>query len=367
MRPFSLTACFGALAVLLAADTPGQAAWNNVFQVSCFRNRRATSQYLATPCCPAPVPVVAQASPCCPQPVCTTQYVQRSYYQPVTCYQQKTYCEPVTSYQTSYYYEPVTSYRYSCAYDPCTCSYQQVATPTTSYQLRSRCNPVTSYLQRTQMVPVTSYRLSHYYEPVTSCCNTSVGAAVAVPPPGAAVAVPPPGAAMIAPSQAAPPSVGEQQQPHLQPRPQVGEDPNGGTSDSFFRRSRETSPPPMTGAEGSSYRQPRLSAPVPAESAPAQPKVHLDRIAYLSGHNVEGQVVKADDRTPRGGARLLFVNAERDGVQQSATTDAQGRFQATLAKGTWLVYVRNQEGTPAFQKRLEISESQKREMQLTSR
>ena len=42
-------------------------------------------------------------------------------------------------------------------------------------------------------------------------------------------------------------------------------------------------------------------------------------------------------------------------------------FQATLAKGTWLVYVRNQEGTPAFQKRLEISDSQKREMQLTSR
>ena len=72
------------------------------------------------PCEPCP-------QPC--QPQCTTQYVQRSYYQPVTTYQQRTYYEPVTTYRTSYYYEPVTSYHYSCYYDPCTCHYQQVATP----------------------------------------------------------------------------------------------------------------------------------------------------------------------------------------------------------------------------------------------
>src|SRR5205085_8082783 len=146
----------------------------------------------------------------------------------------------------------------------------------------------------------------------------------------------------IAQPLAAPPGVGEQQQPlqPLQPRPGVGENPGGGASDSFYPRSRETQPPPMDGAEGSCFRQPRLGAPVtPASPAP---KVHIDRIAYLPEHNVGGQVVRADDRAPRAGARLLFVNAERDGDQQSVTSDGQGRFQATLTKGTWLVYVRNQ-------------------------
>ena len=54
MRPFPGASLLGALAVLLVADSPGQAAWNNVFQVSCFRSRRSTSAYLA-PCCPQPV------------------------------------------------------------------------------------------------------------------------------------------------------------------------------------------------------------------------------------------------------------------------------------------------------------------------
>jgi hypothetical protein len=344
MRPFPLAGCLGALAILLAAESTSQAAWNNVFQVSCFHHKRTTSGY----CCPAPV--VAQASPCCPQQCCTTQYVQRCYYQPVTCYQQRTYYEPVTTYQTSYYYEAVTSYRYSCYYDPCTCSYQQVACPTTCYQLRSKCNPVTSYLQRCQMVPVTSYRLSYYYEPVTTCSNTSVGAPVTAIPSGGAVVTPGPG-------------VGEHQQP-LQPRPGVGENPGGGASDSFYPR-KETQPPPMNGAEGSSLRQPRLGAPV-APATPA-PKVQIDRIAYLQDHKVQGQVVHVDDRAPRAGARLLFVNAAHDGEQKSLTTDGQGRFKTTLTKGTWLVYVRNQEGTPAFQKRLEIREGGTSEMQLTSR
>ena len=357
MRPFPVSAGLCALAVLLAADTAGQAAWNNVFQVSCFRSRRTEARYQAS-CCPAPAPVVAYAAPVCapPPPVCTTQYVQRSYYQPVTSYQQKSYYEPVTSYQTSYYYEPVTSYRYSCRYDPCTCSYQQVATPTTCYQLRSKCNPVTSYLQRTQLVPVTSYQVAHYYEPVTSCCNTSVGAPVAAPP-------------LAAPPAAAPPGVGEQQYPGVRPgvgeqqypgaRPGVGENPNTGSSDSFFRKNTiETNPPPMNGAEGSSLRQPRQPE--------APPRVKLERIAYLSSPAVDGQVVQSDGQSPRGGARLLFVSAERES-QKSVTADEQGRFRTDLDKGSWLVYVRNHEGTPVFQKRIDVNGSDSSPLQLTSR
>src|SRR5262245_32988638 len=126
MKPLrTLLACAALLAVE-AGTNPARAAWNNVFKVCCHKHGPAVSYYA----CP---------TPCGPQPVCcTTQYVQRCYYQPVTTYQTRTYYEPVTTYQTSYYYEPVCSYRYSCYFDPCTCSYQQVAVPTTSYRLRAQ-------------------------------------------------------------------------------------------------------------------------------------------------------------------------------------------------------------------------------------
>lgn len=361
MRRFPVIASFCAVATMFVADT-AQAAWNNVFQVNCFRKRRTTAAYLAPAAC-CPQTVVAAAAPACPQPCqpqCTTQYIQRSYYQPVTTYKQQCYYEPITTNQTSYYYEPVTSYRYSCYYDPCTCSYQQVAQPVTSYRLRSKCNPVTSYLQRTQMVPVSSYQLSHYYEPVTTCCNTTTGAPIF--------------GTLPATAQPSVPAVGEQQQQQpLVPtpsRPRVGEDPSG-ASDSYYRRYRETNPPPMNGAEGSSFRQPRLDTPVPAtppvQTQPNPPRVRLDRIVMLEEYNVEGQIVRAEDRTPRANVKLLFVSAEEDRAQQSLTSDASGRFQATLAKGSWLVYVRNPEGTPVFQKRIEVKDGEKVPVQLTSR
>src|SRR5438552_10288178 len=162
MTPFrgAVGAC--ALWLLTAGVSPTQAAWNNVFQVCCDAcgGQPAVSAYAPDPCC----------NPC-PQPVCTTRYVARCYYQPVTTYQSKSYYEAVTTYRTSYYYEPVTSYRYSCYYDPCTCCYQQVACPQTCYRLRSQCCPVQSWVQRCCQVPVTTYQRSFYWEPVTSCCT----------------------------------------------------------------------------------------------------------------------------------------------------------------------------------------------------
>jgi hypothetical protein len=358
-------AVLGALAALLVADTAAHAAWNNVFQVSFFHRRRTTPA-----CCQQPVvavpaapvvavpaaPVVAQASPC---QQCTTQYVQRSYYQPVTTMTTRTYYEPVTSYKTSYYYEPVTSYRYSCYYDPCSCSYQQVATPTTSYRLRSKCDPVTSYLQRTQCVPTTSYKLSYYYEPQTTCCQTTVGAPVAAIPQGAAV-VAPQGGQIVPVPQAGVPGVGENPGAGGQPRPGVGESPGVPQGSNSFRF-RETPPPPMGGAGDSSRRQETPKAP--AYNPP--PKVRLDRIVALPGHNIEGSVVQADYRTPRAGARLLFVSAKREGGDLTATADQQGHFRATLPAGGWLVYVRNREGTPVFQKRIELKDSEVRQVSLS--
>src|SRR5262249_10309813 len=165
MKLYRVVMLGSAFLLLDAGAGSVQAAWNNVFQVSCHRK-----------------PVVAAYAPaaCCPQ---TVQCVQRSYHQPVTCYQTRTYYEPVTSYQTSYYYEPVTSYRYSCYFDPCTCSYQQVAVPTTSYRLRSQCCPVTSWVQRCMSVPVTTYQQSFYWEPVDPCATPTLRAPLPTAPP----------------------------------------------------------------------------------------------------------------------------------------------------------------------------------------
>ncbi|MBI1917300.1 MAG: carboxypeptidase regulatory-like domain-containing protein [Planctomycetes bacterium] len=360
MRPFR-GAALVALAVLAAAEVPARAAWNNVFQVSCFHRRRvATANF--TPCCPTPVvaaaPVIAAASPCpCPPPVCTTQYVQRSYYEPVTTYKAQTVLEPVTTYQTSYCLEPVCSYHYSCYYDPCTCSYQQVATPVTSYRVRSQCNAVTSYLQRCQMVPVQSYRLSYRLEPVQTCCTP------VCPTPCCNGGTPAVGTIPSTPTVPSQPGVGEQQQPvvPVQPlpaqKPIVGEQTNpGGTG--FRRFPGETPPPPMPNADGSSFRQPRVPAP--------PPQVHFDRIASLPGRSLEGRVLDTN-RAPQAGARLLFVSADTDGRRQSSTADGEGNFRATLANGSWLVYVRNRDGVPVFQAKIDVTERPSPPLTLVSR
>ena len=316
MRPFRASVWGCALAILAATGGATHAAWNNVFEACCWNCQNKTT---------------ANAPPqeCCqPQPQCTTRYVQRSYYQPVTTYTQRTYYEPVTTYRSSYYYEPVTSYRYSCAYDPCTCQYQQVATPTTSYRLRSQCCPVTSYMQRCQVTPVQSYQQAFYYEPVTSCCQTTVGAPVMTLPPGASVtqAVPTAPAAPLAPVAPAPPTVSEPGAtlPPYQP-PTVTEGGNTTSSESK-RFDRNPNPgPAMPKAFDESRRQPKLGSPQPLAPAPVAtpepPQVRIDRLASLPKANLEGNVVKAADRTPLSGAKLLFVSADRQGAQQALTAD----------------------------------------------
>jgi len=336
-----------ALSALLLTGATTQAAWDNVFQVCCNNCRQSVS---------AASPVVALspvADPCCqPPPVCTTRYVQRCYYQPVTTYRSSFYYEPVTTYRTSYYYEPVTTYRTSYSYDPCCCCYKQSCCPVTSYQLRSQCCPVTSCVQRCSMTPVTTYQLSYYYEPQTTCCTTTTGApVVAVPQPAAVVPV--------TPVPAAVPSVTEQGQ--TVPPPVAAPLPAAPSVS-------ETTVPANPG----SFRQPQLGRPLPATPmAPSRPPsnpvpVRLDRIVSLSAHAVEGRVVTAD-RTPQANARLLFVSAERDRTQHSVMADASGQFQVSLPSGGWLVYVRDADGRPAFQQKLDVSARAAQPMLLVSR
>lgn len=354
MRPFGAVRWACALVLAGCAATPVHAAWDDVFQVCCFgcKQRPAVSGYAPTACCPAPA--------CCPQTCCTTQYVQRSYYQPVTCYQTQTYYEPCTSYRTSYYYEPVTSYQYSCKWDPCTCSYQQIACPQTCYRLRSQTCAVTSYLQRTCQVPVTSYQLAYYYEPVTTCAP----ACPAPCSPCSTPCAPAPAAPAVSEQPAAPPA-GVQEQRAAPPAP------NGnGAPDAEKRYYPSPNPPPMPGATGANYRQAAPPAPpvaVPARPTPP-PAVRLDRIVAVpaTGNQVEGKVV-LNDNSPRANVRLLFVSAEKQGPREAATADNNGRFNLTLASGNWLVYLTGADGKPVFHSKIDVSSNDTRPFVLVTR
>jgi hypothetical protein len=370
MNPLRMAAWVGALLALMAGGGSARAGWDNVFQVCCHHcgSSAAVSGYYAPSVSAyynssysAYMAATTPADPCCnpcPQTVCTTRYVQRCYYQPVTCYQTRSYYEPVTSYQTSYYYEPVCSYRYSCYYDPCTCSYQQVATPVTSYRLRSQCNAVTSYVQRCQLVPVTTYQQAFYWEPQTTCCSTTPGAApVVVAAPGQVQApagvsegrIPP--QAGIAEGRLAPqPGVAETPGAQQQPQQQQG-----------YYPPQNPMPPPG----GTSFRQ-ALPPAAPRVSTPP-PKVRLDRIVSLPATGVQGQVIHADNR-PWPNVRLVFVSAERPAVnQQAVTADAAGRFQVSLASGGWHVYVPGADGKLALHSKIDLRQNETRQVMLVSR
>jgi hypothetical protein len=301
---------------LLGGVGSASAAWDNVFQTCCHGCRSQSSSYFAPP------------AACCP----TISYVQRCYYQPITCYRQETYCEPVTTYRTSYHWEPVTTYRYTSYYDPCTGCCQQVCTPCTSYRLRSQCNAVQSYVQRCRMVPYTSYRQSFYMEPVVTCAQP------ACPPDPCAAA----GAAPSAPG--AVPGISES--PGGPPRmPSISEGPN------------RTLPPqniPETGLK----------------RAPASPPpIRFDRTTSLrvAASSLQGMVVREDRITPRGGTQLLFVSMEKQGPQQKVATDAAGWFDVSLPAGEWLLYVAGADGKPEYHSKLTVRASDERVVTVVSR
>jgi hypothetical protein len=263
--------------------------------------------------------------------------VQRSYYQPVTTYQCVTEQVPVTTYRTSYFYEPVTTCRTSCYYDPCTCRTVQVQTPVTSYRLRSQCCPVTCYMQRTALKPVQSYQLAYYWEPQTTCCQTTIGAPIY---PSCANGTP-----SVTDSFGTAPRV-----------PSVSD--SGSTPPPTVRDSQKpTDPPPMFKINENSYRQPQLGPPqfLPPSSTPTpEPaRVRIDKIASLTRHNVDGEVLGAN-RVPRSNAKVLFVSADRKGVEEEVSADGAGRFRTSLAAGNWLVYTHGADGRPVFHRKLEV-------------
>ncbi|MFO0796175.1 MAG: hypothetical protein U0804_01795 [Gemmataceae bacterium] len=316
-----------AAAGLLGSATPAQAAWNNVFQVCCNDCNRPRAAYYA----PAPAPAACPAP--CPQPEVRVSYVQRCYYQPVTEYVRRSYYEPVTKNVTSYYYEPVTEYKYTTYYDPCTGCPQKVCTPTTSYRMRSKCNAVTSYVERCAMVPVTTLRpvtvqqpvVSYYYPPAPACDAC---------PPGAGIA-PPQG-----------PSVNELRSP-----PAVVP----GAGENLPAQQLPTGP-------NTSFPK---AGPV---VSPTTPRLRPDRTTSLSREvTVRGEVVERDQTTPRGAARLVFVNAADQTKREYATANGFGEFDLRLPAGNWYVYLGGSDGRATFHKQVTVGDRDTVDYRVVSR
>lgn len=315
-----------ALAFALAglAGTAGRAdaAWDNVFQVCCndCKPRVSYSAPCPEPCPPAP----------CPQPEMRISYVQRTYYQPVTEYVRKSYYEPVTKQVTSYYYEPVTTYRYTTYYDPCTGCPQKVCTPCTSYRLRSQCNSVTSYVERCAMVPVTSLKPVCYQQPVVSYYYP--------PTPSASSYYP------LPPAATNPPSVEQ-----LRENPPGVMPPAGGSDATIPPTNVPTGP-------GASYPKP--------SNPRLRPEKTVSRSSVVS---IRGEVVLSDQITPRAGAKLVFMNAEKQEQREQVTANAYGEFDVRLPAGTWYMYVGGEGGKATYHKKITLGDRDTVDYKVVSR
>ena len=308
---------------LSAADS--QAAWNNVFQVTCRRCREAA---------PPRTSFFAPAPEACPQ----VTYRQRCSYQPYTTYRYETKYEPVTTYQKSYYWEPVTSYRYTSYYDPCTGCSQRVAQQVTSYQMRSKCNAVQSYVQRQQLVPVTAYRQSCYMEPVIS---------YSPPPPCSTCGDNPP--AMVEPSQVAPQGAVE-----------GGEQPRGRVEESNEPQRLPRQNLPIDNGGMNRVLPPRSTTPRFDRTTSASPTLPMTQ-GVMTGTLV------ADDRiTPRGQTRLVFASVQ-GGVRQTVVTDFSGRFDTTLPAGDYRIQIIEGNGSATFHSTVHLEPADLRNVLVVSR
>lgn len=302
-----------ALAGLVGTPSRASAAWDNVFQVCCNDCNKPRVAYSAP--CPQP----------CPQPEMRISYVQRTYYQPVTEYVRKSYYEPVTKKVTSYYYEPVTEYKYTTYYDPCTGCPQKVCQPVTSYRLRSQCNSVTSYVERCAMVPVTSLKPVNYQQPVVSYYYPPTASGYYPQPPANSPTV-------------------EQ----LRENPPMVMPPKTGSSDGI--------PPTELPVQPGSLPRPG--------TAKIRPEKTVSRSSMVS---VRGEVVLNDQITPRSGAKLVFMNAEKPEQKEYATANAYGEFDVRLPAGNWFMYVGGEAGKATYHKQISLGDRDTVDYKVVSR
>jgi hypothetical protein len=153
--------------------------------------------------------------------------------------------------------------------------------------------------------------------------------------------------APVVPAQPVP-AIQEQQQLPQTPPPPVINEQRGGNGNPPIRQD-------FFGPRPGALQRPGVN-PLPAQPVAPAPAVRLDRITSTTDARLEGQVVR-QDRAPQPGVRVLFVSAQRQAPNCTVTANSAGRFQVSLASGSWLVYVAGSDGRPVFHSRLDVSGS----------
>lgn len=312
-----------AIAGLFASTTPANAAWNNVFLVSCNDCgpiRRAFAS-------PSPAPATQK----------DVQYEQKCYYEPVKVLRPERYTEEVPVRVKSYYYEPVTTYSYRSYYDSCSGECQQIAVPRTSYVRREQCDTVMKAVERVRMVPVEVARkvcetrpVVTYYGPTTRTYGPLEPTAPVAP--------------RVDEFRSAPPAVMPRD------RNELIMPPAGGLP---------------TTSEGVS--KPKPTTP-PAPSSSNYPKTNAFSTSHAAASSlIRGEVVGHDQLTPQSGAKLVFVSVTDLNVREYATADLFGGFDLRLPAGEWHMYVGNGNGQASYFKKIRVNEGEPRNFTVVSR
>ena len=111
-----------------------------------------------------------------------------------------------------------------------------------------------------------------------------------------------------------------------------------------------------------------LLSAIPAGSCeiPVRPGQIALRPTTNGPANLSGQVV-ANNFTPRGGAQMVFVSAQKQDVRLAATADTAGRFQVDLPAGGWYVYLAGADGRTTYHSQLTVKPSESRNVTVVSR
>ena len=72
--------------------------------------------------------------------------------------------------------------------------------------------------------------------------------------------------------------------------------------------------------------------------------------------SVRGEVVLNDQITPRGGAKVVFMSADKPEQKAYATANAYGEFDLRLAAGNWHLYVGDVNGQANYHKQLNLGD-----------
>ena len=82
---------------------------------------------------------------------------------------------------------------------------------------------------------------------------------------------------------------------------------------------------------------------------------------------VRGEVVLNDQITPRSGAKLVFMNADKAEQKLYATANAYGEFDLTLPAGTWYMYVGDAKGDASYHKKITVGDRDTVDYKVVSR